>query len=153
MIGEALLGHGQRAYDYYRRIAPAFLEDEQHVHRTEPYVYAQMIAGPDSVCSGQAKNSWLTGSAAWNYVAITQYLLGVRPEHNGIRISPTIAREIGAFQITRHFRGAEYKILVSCVQDGHGPEVLVNGVRMEGDLIPYAESGARVVVQCFVHAC
>jgi cellobiose phosphorylase len=153
MIAEALLGRGERAYDYYRRISPAFLDDDQQVHRTEPYVYAQMIAGPDSVCSGQAKNSWLTGSAAWNYVAITQYLLGVRPEHNGLRIAPTIAREIGPYQVTRHFRGAEYKILVNCVQDGRGPEVFVNGVRLDTEVVPYAEAGARVVVQCFVHGC
>ena len=139
------------------RLLPANLTGvpgrRQEIHRTEPYVYAQMIAGPDSVCSGQAKNSWLTGTAAWNYVAITQYLLGVRPEHNGLRIAPTIAREIGPFQVTRHFRGAEYKILVNCVKDGRGPEVFVNGVRLDTEVVPYAEAGARVVVQCFVHGC
>jgi cellobiose phosphorylase len=153
MIAESLLGRGQRAYDYYRRISPAFLEDQQEVHRTEPYVYAQMIAGPDSVCSGQAKNSWLTGSAAWNYVAMTHYMLGVRPEHNGLRVAPTIACEIGSFQVTRHCRGADYKIVVTCVKDERGPEVVVDGLGLKTDLVPYAAPGSRVTVECFVHGC
>ena len=79
MIAEALLGRGEQAYDYYRRLAPAFFDDCQEIHRTEPYVYAQMIAGPDAPRPGQAKNSWLTGTAAWNYAAITQFMLGIRP--------------------------------------------------------------------------
>jgi cellobiose phosphorylase len=153
MIAESLLGRGQQAYDYYRRICPAFLDDEQHNHRTEPYVYAQMIAGPDSVNSGQAKNSWLTGSAAWNYVAMTQYMLGIRPEHNGLRVAPTIAREIGSFQVTRHCRGAQYTIAVHCLPNGREPEFFVNGARQATNLIPYAAPGARVAVECHVHGC
>jgi cellobiose phosphorylase len=116
-------------------------------------VYAQVIAGPDSKCSGQAKNSWLTGSAAWSYVAITHYMLGVRPEHGGLRIAPAIAREIGFFEVTRRCRGAEYVISVRCLKEGGLPEIFVNGERLEGNLVPYAERGARVNVECYVHGC
>jgi cellobiose phosphorylase len=153
MIAEVLLGRGRQAYDYYRRIAPAFLDGRHETHRAEPYVYAQMIAGPDAVNRGQAKNSWLTGTAAWNYVAVTHYMLGVRPEHDGLRIAPAIAQEIGPFQITRHCRGAKYDIAFQCLKDGGNPEIFVNGQRIEGDLVPYAESGARVAVECYVHGC
>jgi cellobiose phosphorylase len=153
MIAESLLGRGQQAYDYYRRISPAFLDDRQQNHRTEPYVYAQMIAGPDSDCAGEAKNSWLTGTAAWNYVAMTHYMLGVRPEHDGLRISPTIAREIGSFHVTRHCRGAEYSIAVHCLKDGGVPEIFADGVRLESNLVPYAERGKHVTVECHVHGC
>jgi cellobiose phosphorylase len=153
MIAEALLGRGRQAYDYYCRMSPAFLDDQQQVHRTEPYVYAQMIAGPDSACSGQAKNSWLTGSAAWNYVALTHYMLGVRPEHNGLRIEPAIAREIGSFEITRRCRGAKYRIAVHCVNDERGPEIYVDGARLATNIVPYAERGACVSVECYVHGC
>jgi cellobiose phosphorylase len=153
MIAESLVGRGERAYDYYRRICPAYLQDEQEVHRTEPYVYAQTIAGPDAACSGQAKNSWLTGSAAWNYVAMTHYMLGIRPEHEGLRIAPTIAREVGSFQVTRHCRGAEYRISVRCVGDVGRPELFVGGVRLETSHVPYATPGSCVAVECFVHGC
>jgi cellobiose phosphorylase len=153
MIAESLLGRGQRAFDYYRRICPAYLQDQQQVHRTEPYVYAQTIAGPDAACSGQAKNSWLTGSAAWNYVAMTHYMLGIRPEHEGLRISPAIARETGSYRVTRHCRGAEYRISVQCVGDGGTPEMFVSGVRLETGHVPYAAPGACVTVECFVHGC
>ena len=127
MIAEAILGRGSRAYDYYRRLAPAFIDDRQEIHRAEPYVYSQMIAGPDATCTGQAKNSWLTGTAAWNYVAVTHYLLGIRPEHHGLRIVPTIGGEVGSFQVTRHLRGAEYQIAVGPSKDGRRPGLYVDG--------------------------
>jgi cellobiose phosphorylase len=151
MIAESLLGRGERAYDYYRRIAPAFLEDEQHLHRTEPYVYAQMIAGPDSECAGQAKNSWLTGTASWNYVAITHFMLGIRPEHTGLRIAPTIASEIGSFQVTRRCRGSEYKITVNCVEDERDAAVYVNNERVSSNVVPYSSPGISTTVKCLVH--
>jgi cellobiose phosphorylase len=79
IIAETVLGRGDRAFEYYKKITPAYLEDISEIHRLEPYVYAQMIAGKDAVRHGEAKNSWLTGTAAWNFVAVSQYLLGVRP--------------------------------------------------------------------------
>ncbi len=153
MIAESLLGRGERAYDYYRRIAPAFLEEFQEIHRAEPYVYAQMIAGPDAANCGQAKNSWLTGTAAWNYVAICHYMLGIRPEHAGLRIAPAIVRQIGSYRVTRRCRGAEYAIFVSCANDGREPGLYVDGKRLTGDVVPYAQRGARVAVECILHGC
>ena len=82
------------------------------MHRCEPYVYAQMIAGKDAVRHGEAKNSWLTGTAAWNFVAISQYLLGVRPDYDGLRVHPCMGGEVGKFTVTRKCRGAEYRIHV-----------------------------------------
>jgi len=153
IIANAMHGHGDRAYDYYRRIAPAFRDTLQQTHRAEPYVYAQMIAGPDAPYSGQAKNSWLTGAAAWNYVAITQYLLGVRPEHNGLRIRPKITREIGSFVVHRRCRNAEYEIRVRCANEGESIGLFIDNKSMPGDIIPYAEAGSCVVVECISHGC
>ena len=150
MIAEAIHGRGEKAYHYYRRIAPAFLEDIQHVHRTEPYVYSQMIAGPDAPHCGEAKNSWLTGTAAWNYVAVSQYLLGIRPEHEGLRVFPTIASEIGPFEVTRMCRGATYHISVSLESPEQAAGLYVNGVLCSDDVVPYAQAGESVSVACVV---
>ncbi len=138
MIAEAKLHRGSRAYDYYRRIAPAFLDDRQEQHRAEPYVYAQMIAGPDAPHSGQAKNSWLTGTAAWNYVAITQFMLGIRPEHTGLRIEPVITAEIGPFEVIRRCRGSEYRIMVSCVTSDADAGLFVDGKRLDSNIVCYS---------------
>ena len=88
MIAAAMTGDGDAAFDYYKRINPSAREAIGDLHRCEPYVYAQMIAGRDAPTHGEAKNSWLTGTAAWNYVAITQWILGIRPELDGLRIDP-----------------------------------------------------------------
>lgn len=112
IISEAMLGNNEKAFDYYRRIAPAYLEGISELHKTEPYVYAQMIAGKDSQKPGEAKNSWLTGTAAWNFYAVSQYILGIRPEYEGLRIDPKIPKELGNFTAIRKFRGATYNIQV-----------------------------------------
>lgn len=91
MMAEAVIGRGDRAFELYSKIAPAYLEDISDIHRTEPYVYAQMIAGKDAIREGAAKNSWLTGTAAWNFIAITQSILGIQPDGMVcllIRVSP-----------------------------------------------------------------
>ena len=88
------------------------------MHRLEPYVYAQMIAGKDAVRHGEAKNSWLTGTAAWNFVAISQHILGVKPELDGLRVDPCIGAEIPSFTIVRRCRGAEYRIRVTNAATG-----------------------------------
>ena len=100
IIAETVLGRGDRAFEYYKKIAPAYLEEISEVHRLEPYVYAQMIAGKDAVRHGEAKNSWLTGTAAWNFVAISQYLLGVRPDYDGLRVHPCLGAR--GRQVHRH---------------------------------------------------
>lgn len=112
MIGETIIGRGDEAFNYYKKIAPAYLEEISDLHKTEPYVYAQMIAGKDAFKPGEAKNSWLTGTAAWNYYAITQYILGIKPEYNGLLINPCIPQNWNEFTITRKFRGATYKITI-----------------------------------------
>jgi len=123
MIAEAIVGHGDQAHDYYTRINPSAREEISQVHRCEPYVYAQMIAGRDTPTHGEAKNSWLTGTAAWNYVAITQWILGIRPTYEGLQINPCIPRKWDGFKVTREFRNAVYQIEVK------NPDHVCKGVR------------------------
>ncbi|MDJ0924616.1 MAG: glycosyl transferase [Acidimicrobiia bacterium] len=142
-IGETMLGRGDRAFEYWRKIAPAFREEISDVHRLEPYVYAQMIAGKDAPRHGEAKNSWLTGTAAWNFVAITQHILGVRPEFHGLRVEPCLPDSMTDLEISRRCRGAEYRITV---RRGDQPGLRVDGAALEGAVIPYASPGERVEV-------
>ena len=147
IIAEAIVGRGDRAFDYYRRIAPAYREDISDVHRLEPYVYAQMIAGSQAVRHGEAKNSWLTGTAAWNFVAISQYLLGVRPDYDGLVVDPQIGPEVPAFTVTRVARGATYVIAVTnSGRRGSRGALVVDGTPIEGNLVPYAPAGTTVHV-------
>jgi cellobiose phosphorylase len=151
IIAETLLGRGDRAFDYYKKIAPAYVEERSEIHRLEPYVYAQMIAGRDAPRHGEAKNSWLTGTAAWNFVALSQHLLGIRPDFEGLRVHPVIGKEIGRFTVTRRCRGAEYVVRVTNRGGGENPPRLtVDGVAGRGDLVAYAPAGTRVVIDCEV---
>ena len=113
MIAEAMAGNGERAFDYYLRINPSAREAIGDVHRCEPYVYAQMIAGPDAPTFGEAKNSWLTGSAAWNFVAITQWILGSGPSIAACASIPCLPASWDGFEAVRRFRGATYEISVA----------------------------------------
>jgi cellobiose phosphorylase len=113
MIGETVNGNGDRAWEYYRKTCPSYLEEISDLHKTEPYVYAQMIAGKDAFRPGEAKNSWLTGSASWNFYAISQYILGIRPDYDGLLIDPCIPKNWKGYSITRKFRGATYKIEIT----------------------------------------
>jgi cellobiose phosphorylase len=138
MIGETMIGRGDRAWEYYQKICPAYLEDISELHKTEPYVYSQMIAGKDAFRPGEAKNSWLTGTAAWNYYAITRYILGVRPQYDGLLIDPCIPKAWKGFEISRKLRHTTYRIKV-CNPDGVSKGVyktLVNGLEHKGNLIP-----------------
>ena len=144
MIAETVLGHGNRAFDVYAKIAPAYLEDISEIHRMEPYVYSQMIAGKDAVRHGEAKNSWLTGTAAWNYVAITQAILGVQADFAGLKIDPCIPAAWDGYEITRVFRGDTYVIKVSNpkhVEKGVA-SITVDGQPIEGNIIKPAGDGA-----------
>ncbi|MBI3750687.1 MAG: glycosyl transferase, partial [Chloroflexi bacterium] len=147
MIAEAMAGNADGALDYYLRINPSAREAISDVHRCEPYVYAQMIAGRDAPTHGEAKNSWLTGTAAWNLVAISQWILGIRAEHDGLRVEPVIPAAWPGFQATRIFRGTTYEIAVR--RDGPGGEVslTVDGRPIEGTCVPLPPAGtARVRV-------
>ena len=108
-LAETVLGHGDRAYDIYRRTCPAYITDQQ-LHHTEPYVYSQMVAGPYAPRSGQAKNSWLTGTAAWSFYAASQGILGIKPDYDGLRIDPCLPSEMTDVRVTRRFRGSIYHI-------------------------------------------
>jgi cellobiose phosphorylase len=136
MIAEALVGHGDQAHDYYTRINPSAREDISEVHRCEPYVYAQMIAGRDASTHGEAKNSWLTGTAAWNYVAITQWILGIRPTYAGLQIAPVIPSDWPGFKAIRVFRGVTYHISVERTGKGNTVLLIVDGKPIEGNIVP-----------------
>jgi len=112
MAAEAIVGRGDKAFDYYKRIAPAYVEERSDIHRLEPYVYSQMIAGKDARRFGEAKNSWLTGTASWNFVAITQFILGIKPDFDGLRIDPSIPKDWDGYTVIRQYRGDIYRIKV-----------------------------------------
>ena len=138
-IAETVVGHGNRAFDVYKKICPAYLQDVSDLHKTESYVYSQMIAGIDAAHFGEAKNSWLTGTAAWTFTNISQYILGIRPEFDGLCIDPCIPDYMKEFSVKRTFRGAEYNIHVdnsSGSQKGL-KSLIVNGKSVEGNIIPY----------------
>lgn len=150
MIGETVVGNGDRAWEYYSKICPAYLEDISDLHKTEPYVYSQMIAGKDAYKPGEAKNSWLTGTASWNFYAITQYILGIQPDYDGLKIDPCIPKNWKGFKISRKFRGTHYKIEV---QNPLGcskgvKELIVDGKSQSSNLIPLFSDGLehRVIV-------
>ena len=145
IIAEAKVGRGNCAYDYYLRINPSAREEISDVHKCEPYVYAQMIAGRDAPTHGEAKNSWLTGTAAWNYVAVTQWILGIRPTFDGLEIAPVMPSAWDAFDAIRMFRGVRYAIHV--VRKGSGDEVRLEVDRkaVNGTVITPPPDGTREV--------
>jgi cellobiose phosphorylase len=145
MIAEAIVGNGDRAFDYYKRINPSARESISELHRCEPYVYAQMIAGIDAPTHGEAKNSWLSGTAAWNYVAITQWILGIRPSFDGLRIAPIIPADWDGFQATRQFRGTTYDITVKREGTGNSISLVVDGQTIDGDTVPVGKNRVGVV--------
>jgi cellobiose phosphorylase len=148
-IAETLVGNADRAFDHYLRINPSAREPLAEQHRCEPYVYAQMIAGKEAPTHGEAKNSWLTGSAAWNFVAITQWILGIRPEHEGLRIDPCLPTDWEGFEAVRRFRGATYRIAVRKPGGitGRLTSLTVGGRSIEGNLVPAAAEGEEVAVE------
>ena len=146
---EAVLGHGDRAFEVYRKTCPAYIEDISEIHRTEPYVYSQMVAGRDAPTFGEAKNSWLTGTAAWTFFNVSQYILGIQPTLDGLKVDPCIPHTLGSFTVTRRFRGAVYHITVdnaAAVQ--HGVKVVtVDGRAIAGNVLPLAPAGTEVAVR------
>lgn len=145
MIGETKVGNGNRAWEYYKKICPSYLEDISELHRTEPYVYAQMVAGKDAFKPGEAKNSWLTGTASWNFYAITQFILGIQPDYDGLLVDPCIPDAWTGFKVTRKFRGVTYHIEVSNPnKKSKGvKEVMIDGKVYASNLIPLFEKGSE----------
>ena len=118
------------------------------MHKVEPYVYSQMVAGKDAFRPGEGKNSWLTGTAAWNWYTITQFILGIKPTYNGLEIDPCISPEIKEFTVTRKFRGATYEIEIKNPSGAtHGiKSVTVDGKEISGNLIPIAPVGSIIKI-------
>jgi cellobiose phosphorylase len=149
VIAETKIHRGDRAFNYYKKITPAYREEISDLHRMEPYVYAQMISGSDSKRFGEAKNSWLTGSAAWNYVAVTQYILGVRADYDGLIVDPCLPPELTELKVVRKFRGAWYRIKIVKRQAGQFA-LSYNGQPVSGRKLPVAEPGSVVQVVCAI---
>jgi cellobiose phosphorylase len=145
MIAEAKLGRGDKAHDYYSRINPSVREEISELHRCEPYVYAQMIAGKDAATHGEAKNSWLTGTAAWNYVAISQWILGIRSTYNGLQIAPVVPSAWSGFEAIRSYRGVRYVVQVERKGAGNEVQLEVDGKSIEGNIIPLPVENTREV--------
>ncbi len=140
MVAEAHVGRGDKAFDYYTRIAPAYTEEYSEIHRVEPYVYSQMVAGKDARRHGEAKNSWLTGTASWNFLAISQSILGIKPEYDGLQIDPCIPKDWDGYVVTREFRGDRYNISIknpNHVSKGV-VKMIVDGKQVQGNIIPVA---------------
>ena len=149
-IAETVVGRGNRAWQVYTRTCPAYIEDISEIHRTEPYVYSQMIAGKDAPNFGEAKNSWLTGTAAWTFLDVSQYILGIRPDYDGLVIDPCIPSHMDGFTAKREFRGVTYHITVknpSHVEKGVA-RTIVDGKEIAGNMIPAADvTGSDVNVE------
>ena len=149
MIAQTVLGHGDAAFELYKKIAPAYIEDQQ-LHRTEPYVYAQTVNGKESYLPGEAKNSWLTGTSAWNFFAISQAILGVKPQFDGLMIDPCLPACLPEVTIRREFRGSVYDIHIVNHSGGEKAPVhiTVNGQPIEGQIIPLPDApGAHLRVE------
>ena len=157
ICAEAYAGRGDKAFEYYSKIAPAFTEETSDIHKTEPYVYGQMIGGKDAGSDigmtgnhfGQGKNSWLTGTAAWNMVAISQYIIGIKPDYDGLQINPSIPSAWDGFTASRKFRGATYNITVK--NPDHickgVKSLVVDGVSIEGCVVPFVEGKTEYNVE------
>ena len=143
MIAETLVGNGDAAHEYYTLINPSRREAISDIHRCEPYVYAQTIAGKDAPTFGEAKNSWLTGTAAWIFIAITNYILGISPDYNGLCISPIIPKSWSGFKATRIFRNVKYQISVERVGTGNNSIIYVNDKQIEGNIVPIPPPGIK----------
>ena len=147
-IAETVVGHGDRAFVIYKKTCPAYIEDISDVHCTEPYVYSQMVAGRDAKYFGQGKNSWLTGTAAWTFVNVSQYILGVRPDYDGLVVDPCVPADFGSFTVDRVFRGVTYHITVD--NSAHSQKgvrsMTVDGQAVSGNVIPFDDSRSEVSV-------
>ena len=144
-IAETIVGNADEAFNIYSRICPAYIEDISDIHRTEPYVYSQTIAGQEAPAPGEAKNSWLTGTAAWTLVNVSQYLLGIRPVLDGLCIKPCLPERFDDLIIKRKYRGALYNItLIRSKEKG----LWVDGLKVESDILPAAPIGSIVNIVC-----
>ncbi|TQI66444.1 glycosyl transferase [Clostridium sp. KNHs216] len=148
-IAETVLGRGDLAFSVYKKTCPAYTEQISEVHRTEPYVYAQMIAGRDAPRHGEAKNSWLTGTAAWSFYDVSQFILGIRPQFDGLEIDPCIPEDFGSFTVERKFRGSTYRIEIdNAAGKSKGVKSMtLDGEPVQGNVLPVCGDGQKHVVR------
>ena len=147
-IAETVVGRGDRAFEIYKKTCPSYTEEFSEIHKTEPYIYCQMVAGRDAKFHGQGKNSWLTGTAAWTFVNISQYILGVYPTHEGLSVDPCVPSDFGDFKVTRKFREGTYNITVKQNGTQKGVKSMtVNGQAVEGHIIPYVKGQTEYNVE------
>ena len=147
IVAAAALGWGDRAYQYYRQILPLARTDTDTL-LTEPYVFCQNICAPEHPHYGRGRNSWLTGTAAWTYVAATQWILGIRPEYYGLRLAPVIPGDWPGFTARRVFRGVTYRLTVERRGPGNAVSLAVDGRQLAGDIVPFPPPGqTEVAVQ------
>ncbi|MBQ9036612.1 MAG: hypothetical protein IJ115_04090 [Erysipelotrichaceae bacterium] len=133
IFAETIMGHGDRAFELYKKTCPAFLEDISEIHRTEPYVYCQMVAGKDAPTFGEGKNSWLTGTAAWTFTVLTEGILGIQPDYDGLTVNPCIPHTVKSYSVNRLFRNTMYHITVN---NPDGVEKGVREIKINGKEIP-----------------
>ncbi len=143
IAGETVIGRGSRAFEAYKKITPAYLEEESDIRKVEPYVYCQMVAGKDAKRHGEGKNSWLTGTASWTFVAISQYILGIKPDFDGLKIDPCIPENWDGYTVTRFYRGAFYEIEVKNPQHvSKGVKTIkVDGNIIDSNILPVFNDG------------
>ncbi|MDD4532803.1 MAG: glycosyl transferase, partial [Bacilli bacterium] len=146
VIAENLVGNNEMAFDIYKRYTPSFIEDISDIHKSEPYVYCQTIAGREAQNYGEGKNSWLTGSAAWSFVAASQSILGIQPTYDGLKIDPHLPSEIGNVKIIRKFRKTTYTINIVNKKLNHF-KMMVDGITIDGKLIKYDSNKEKVYVE------
>ena len=152
VIAEAMLGRGDRAFDYYKAILPSAQNNLAEVRKTEPYVYCQMVAGPDHNDFGEGKNSWLTGSAAWNFVAMSQWIIGVRPDYNGLIVDPTLPKKWKEVNVKLEFRNATYSISIKNRYGvSKGVKLLkVDNEIVKGNVVPIFNDGKEHKVEAIL---
>jgi cellobiose phosphorylase len=148
-IAETLMGRGDQAMEYYKSICPPTKESQIETYRSEPYVYSQMTAGKDAPTPGEGKNSWLTGTVAWSFVTLSQYMLGVRPEYDGLIIDPCIPKSWKKFEVTRKYRTSTYQI---SIKNPKGickgvKRLIIDGKSLEGNKIPDMNDSQTHIVE------
>ncbi len=148
IIGETLAGRGNDAWSHYAKILPSYVEEKyQTLHKVEPYVNCQMVAGKDAAKPGEGKNSWLTGTAAWMWLTVSQYILGIKPQYDGLQIDPCLPETAKDYTVNRKFREAEYTITIHPNGAQKGVKsVVLDGSPIEGNIIPYTPGKHTVEV-------
>lgn len=142
-IAETILNNGDRAFDIYKKICPSYLEPISNIHKTEPYVFSQMIAGVDAKNYGEAKNSWLTGTAAWTFVNSSQYILGIKPTLDGLSVRPCMPSSIKKFMVKRQYQNKTY--IIEGIKTNLKPHIEIDGKTIDGSVIPFDTNDDKII--------